>query len=193
MLYIAHWKAAATAPERRSKNLTGQRKLCAALHCVAWQHPVCLERPHWFWKKNPFPAVSKISRVSSFIPRSMILSPLEDFVLISSICQKQFHSLISHMHIWDHFYHHANPHIHQQHVDWATTRPKRRCSINMLLVNVWICLMTMISQQEPYNWNPFYLFLSSLFFSLFSFFFLVNSVWSVALISIHPRFFCNPA
>ena len=28
-------------------------------------------------------------------------------------------------------------------------RPKRRCSNNMLLVNVWICLMIMISQQEP--------------------------------------------
>ena len=27
-------------------------------------------------------------------------------------------------------------------------RPKRRCSNNMLLVNVWICLMIMISQQE---------------------------------------------
>ena len=28
-------------------------------------------------------------------------------------------------------------------------RPKRRCSNNMLLVNVWVCLMIMISQQEP--------------------------------------------
>ena len=31
--------------------------------------------------------------------------------------------------------HQANPHIHQQHIVWAT------CSNNVLLVNVWICLM----------------------------------------------------
>ena len=36
----------------------------------------------------------------------------------------------------------ANPHIHQHHIN-------NSCSNNMMLVNVWICLMIMISQQEP--------------------------------------------
>ena len=36
--------------------------------------------------------------------------------------------------------HQANPHIHQQHIDWATTFQTGHCSINMLLVKVWICL-----------------------------------------------------
>ena len=52
------------------------------------------------------------------------------------------------------FNHQANPHILQQRIVWATTcrsglpQPlssqmgKRRCSNNMLLVNVWICLNT---------------------------------------------------
>ena len=61
--------------------------------------------------------------------------------------------------------HQANPHVHQQHIVWGTTfrsglpqplssqrlgqpRPKRRSSNNMLLVNVWMCFMIMISQQE---------------------------------------------
>ena len=48
--------------------------------------------------------------------------------------------------------HQANPHAHQHHAVWTTTfrsglpRPlssqlKRRCSNNMMLVNVWICMM----------------------------------------------------
>ena len=39
------------------------------------------------------------------------------------------------------FFHQAHPHVHQQHNYY--------CLSNMLLVNVWICLMIMISQQEP--------------------------------------------
>ena len=41
--------------------------------------------------------------------------------------------------------HQANPHIRQQHIVRATCC----CSNNTSLVNVWICLMIMISQQEP--------------------------------------------
>ena len=40
MCYIKLWKATATAPERRSTKLTDKRQLCAALPCVALQHPV---------------------------------------------------------------------------------------------------------------------------------------------------------
>ena len=40
VLYIELWKATATAPEQRSTKLTDQRQLCAALPCVALQHPV---------------------------------------------------------------------------------------------------------------------------------------------------------
>ena len=41
MCYIKLWKATATALERRSANLTDWWQLCAALPCVALQHPVC--------------------------------------------------------------------------------------------------------------------------------------------------------
>ena len=40
MCSIKLWKATATAPERRSTKLTDKRQLCAALPCVALQHPV---------------------------------------------------------------------------------------------------------------------------------------------------------
>ena len=53
--------------------------------------------------------------------------------------------------------HQANPHIHQQHIDWATTFRSGRCPINMLLVNVWICLMKKRSQMCMWDfkrlWN----------------------------------------
>ena len=93
----------------------------------------CLERWHWFWK-NPVPAVSKISSLSTFIPLSIIL--WNTLSSSAQSAQKQFHSLKSHMHIWDLFY--------------------------------------------------LFSFVSSLL-SLF-FFFLVNSVGSVASLSIHPCF-----
>ena len=52
--------------------------------------------------------------------------------------------------------HQANPHVHQQHLVWATTFQSglplagATQTETSLLVNVWICLMILISQQEPW-------------------------------------------
>ena len=154
-----------------STKLTGQRKLCAALHCVAWQHPVCLERRHSF-SKNPFPAVREILSLSSFIPHSIILwktlsSSWHQFNLPKSV--SQFQSLLkSHMHIWDLFF---NKQIHTYTSNILIGQRPDRNVVAQSICCWWMCgfawWLWFPSKNHHWFFFIFFSFVSSLSFLFF--------------------------
>ena len=86
MCYTSHIE------KQQQQRLSDDQRGSSVLLFIVWHgNTLSASKDGIDYEKNPFPAVRKISSLSSFIPS--LNNPLEDFVLISSFCQKQFHSL----------------------------------------------------------------------------------------------------